>query len=211
MLALPCRSELRRQVRYQYPIPQVQCFEIHQATIPMFPSAGDNITLQAGKLRVDVTNFGERGNALANGGVQVRTWSFPIRTEKPVATILRNGDDYRFEWSKYILVACDAWKNVSVDEQFRKIVKQPEIRADIKIVREDHDPGPRYSSALRQASGLIFPMVDGQNAEDCVETVIAEWERLGASLNHRGCTYRTLRDHCARRFDRYDKLRRRLV
>ena len=176
-----------------------------------FPSAGNDVALQTRKLRVNIANFGKCGNATPNNWIQVRTWSFPVRSEKTVATICGNGDNYRFEWPKCILVACDVWKNVSVDEQFRKVVKQPEIRADIKIAREDHDPGPCYSSALRQASGLIFPMVDGQNAEDCVETVIAEWERLGASLDHRSCAHRTLRDHCARRFDCYDEPRRRLV
>src|SRR5580704_11940050 len=55
------QSEPRSHMRNQNPIPEVQCFEIHQASVPLFPSAGDNVTLQTGKLRVNIADFGERG------------------------------------------------------------------------------------------------------------------------------------------------------
>jgi hypothetical protein len=109
-IALSRRSELRRQVRNQDPIPQVQCLQIHQARVPLFPGSGCNVALQARKLRIDIANFREGGNALPNDRIKVRTRSFPIRTEETVATIFRNRDGYRFEWSKYLLVACDFGK-----------------------------------------------------------------------------------------------------
>jgi hypothetical protein len=82
--------------------------------VPLFPSAGDNVALQTGELGVNIANFGERGNALPNNGIQVRTWSFPIRTEKTVAAICGNGNSDGFKRPEDILKARDIWKNVPV-------------------------------------------------------------------------------------------------
>src|SRR5258708_2687737 len=180
-------------MRYQNAIPEVQCLKIPQSRIALRPSSGVDVVLQTRKLRINIADLRERGNSLSNHRIQVSMWPLPIRAQKTIATICGNGDCNRFDRPNCLLKTRHGWKYVSIGaEQFRKVVKKPEFRADIEIVRQEHDLELRDPRALCEALRLIPPVMHRQDAEDGVKAAIPERNRFRAPLNHRSRAHGTL-------------------
>src|ERR1700719_2830680 len=85
--------------------------------------------------------------------------------------------------------------------QLRNVVEEPKSGAYVEVVGEKNDSGPRYPSALRKTLCLVFPMMHGQYAENCVKGTASERQGFGTGSNYGGGTWGTLRDHRAGRFD----------
>jgi hypothetical protein len=69
----------------------------------------------------------------------------------------------------------------------------------------------RDASAFSEPLGLIHPMMDGQDSEDCVEAATKERKCLGVSPHRWSCAQRTPCDHRARRLNGDDNSRLRFV
>ena len=168
------------------------------------PGAVVEIAAKAREAWLQRFELGEGGHGAPHAGVEIGVRASPVRAEKAIRAIVRDGQRMDFDGPERVPKVIEGGKDRTIDgyQGGEVLVGEPEARRG-GIPGEENDSAPRHSLELGEAVLPIRPVMDGEHGERGGEGAVAKWQMGRRSLDHGRAASPALQNHAEGGLDRH--------